>query len=425
MQSLKTRSKKFLKDLPILFISFGVLSSFAVIQAQGPRTGTGGGTAAPTTPTPTRTRKDTPVKKETIYIRKTVTPTTGQLFVATDPGTVILLEPLDRRNKDLRAAEVPDGRHDWVFNDLKPGQYRVAATKAEYHQRERTVTVRRNKGESITLTLEPIWYKVTINTNVDAGELRYRKDGEIPRTLDFHNRTIPLELTAGDYMVRISAEGYGYEPAEQKVVIRESRVVELPLKRIVESTNTLAPMWTNAELKTWEMPSAWRADSNRTLLVKGRGVAIPRDARNRYYVDFKLVSNVKMTNGVAISFVLRALDSRNYYLLQITGKNSDEPNFVQLFTVKNDVEQRLQAIPIPKSKAAAMASGFFTVVITVKGYEIHVDIIDSQTGAPYPLGRLPDPDHNFGIGAVGIAVRNNEENVIEQFTVCTGKCLEQ
>lgn len=420
MQSLRTRSKKFLNDLPILFISLGVLSSFAAAQ---PRTGTGGGTAAPK---PTRTRKDTPVKKETIYIRKTVTPTTGQLFVATDPGTVILLEPLDRRNKDLREAEVPDGRRDWIFNDLKPGQYRVAATKAEYHQRERTVTIRRNKPESITLDLEPISYKVTINTNVDAGELKYRKEGETPRTLDFHNRTISLDLTAGEYVVRISAEGYGYEPAEQKVPVKQSRVVELPLKRIVESTNTLAPRWTNAELKTWELPSAWRADSNLTLWVKGRGVAIPRDARNRYYRDFKLISNVKMTNGMAISFALRALDSRNYYLLQITGKNSDEPNSVQLFTVKNDVEQRLQAIPISKSKAAAMASGqFFTVSIRVTGYEIHVDIIDSQTGAPYPLGVLTDPDHNFSIGAVGIAARNNEENVIEQFTVCTGQCLEQ
>lgn len=371
-------------------------------------------------------RKDAPVKKETIYIRKTVTPTTGQLFVATDPGVVILLEPVDRRNKDSRQAQVPRGRRDWVFNDLKPGQYRVAATKAEYHQGEKTVTIRRNKPESITLDLEPIWYKVTINTNVDAGELRYGKEGETPRSLDFHNRSIPLELTAGDYVVRISAEGYGYKPAEQSFPIRESRVVEMSLKRIDESTNTLQPIWTNAELKGWEMPSAWRADSNRTLLVKGRGVAIPRDERNRYYRDFKLVSNVKMANGVAISFALRALDSRNYYLLQITGKNSDEPNFVQLVSVKNDVDQRPQRIPISKSQAAPMASGeFFTVSIRVTGYEIRVDIIDSKTGAPYTLGVLTDPDRNFPIGAVGIAARHNEENVIEQFAVCTGKCLEQ
>jgi hypothetical protein len=58
-------------------------------------------------------------------------------------------------------------------------------------------------------------------------------------------------------------------------------------------------------------------------------------------------------------------------------------------------------------------------------YEIAVDIVDSQTGSPYMLGVLTDPDHNFAVGAVGIAARRNEENVIERFIVCTDKCLKE
>jgi hypothetical protein len=420
---MSTPSKAFVTALTILFGSFGLFNSFGL--AQGPRTGSGGGTARPVVE-PTRTRKDAPARVETRYVVKTVTPSTGQLFVATDPpGAVILLEPLDPRNKDSRQAQVPVDRRDWVFNDLKPGEYRVAATKPEYQQKATNVVIKRNQTEHMTLDLKPILYSVTINTNVDAGELKYGNEGETLKSLEFKNKSISLQLPAGDYVAQISADGYGYEDAEQKFTVTTAKVVDLPLKRIVESTLTLAPTWTSAELKGWEIPFGWQVDAKQMLLVKGRGVALPREARNRYYKDFRLDSNVRMTNRVAVSFALRARDSRNYYLLQITGENSDEPNFVRLFTVKNDVEQRLLGIPISRSKAAAMAAGqFFNVLITVKGYEIAVDIVDSQTGAPYNLGVLTDPDHNFAIGAVGIVARGNEENLIERFVVCTGKCME-
>lgn len=375
---------------------------------------------------PTRTRSDAPAKVETRYVVKTVTPTTGQLFVATDPpGAVILLEPLDPRNKDSRQAQVPEDRRDWVFNDLRPGRYRVAATKSEYQQKDQTITIERNKPSRMTLDLEPIVYTVEVQTNVDVGELKYGKVGETPKILEFQNKNIRLALPAGDYEAEITASGFGYEAAKQRFPVKDNAIVKLPLNRIVFSTGTLAPTWTNAELTGWETPSTWRTDAKK-LVVKGVGVALPKDARSRYYQDFRLESNVNMTNGVGISFALRARDSQNYYLVQLTGgNNTDESYVVRLFIVKNGRPQRVQAIPISRSKAAAMAPGqFFNLSIKVVGFDITVDVVDNQTGEPYHLGVLTDPDHNFAVGAVGIAVKDNEENVIERFVVCTGKCLE-
>ena len=201
----------------------------------------------------------------------------------------------------------------------------------------------------------------------------------------------------------------------------------MPLRKAVLTTDTLSPTWTSAELQTWDMPAAWKADSKKNLTVKGSGVALPREESYRYYKDFKLSSSAKILNGVSLSFALRARDSRNYYLLQLTGEKSDEPNTVRLFVVKNGVAQRIRAIPIPRTGAKAMGAGqFFAVSIKMIDYAITVEIEDSDTGAPYPLGVLTDPARNFAVGAVGIAGQPNEENVIGRFVVCTGdKCLSE
>jgi hypothetical protein len=385
--------------------------------------GSGGGKA------PTR-RTTAPVKTvfRTRVERVTVTPTTGSLSVAAESNATVLVEPLNVRRGQALQGVVPNGERIFVFNDLNPGRYRVAAILSEHHPVEEEVTIAANKSQSVTLDFRPILHSIIIKTNVTSGDLKYALEGQpLSNVVPIQNKTAQLELPAGKYVVEITANEFGYETLRHGFLLTDDQtVLDLPLKRIVLTTETLSPAWTSAELQAWEMPVGWLADSRKHLLVKGPGVALPREARNRYYKDFRLESNVKMVNGVATSFALRARDSRNYYLLQLTGKNSDEPYVVRLLAVKDGVPQRLRAIPISKSSAGAMASGdFFNVSIKMIDYEITVDIVDSQTGAPYTLGVLTDPDHNFAVGAVGIAGDATAENVIERFVVCTDKCLDE
>ena len=372
-------------------------------------------------------RSKAPVRIVTRTVEKKVTPTTGSLSVAAESNATILVEPLTLKNGQGLQGVVPANERIFIFNDLKPGRYRVAGTLAEHNAAEATVVVAANKSQSVTLNFERILYTVTINTNVNTGELKYGSENQpMNQVAQIQNQRVQLKLPAGKYMVEITPGEFGYDSLHDSFSLTQDQTFAYALKRIILSNETLSPTWTTAELQGWEMPPGWHADSKRNIWVKGRGVALPREARNRYYKDFRLESNVKMTNGVAASFALRAHDSQNYYLLQLTGSNSDEPYVVRLFAVRNGVEQRLRAIPISRSTAGAMSSGqFFTVSIKMIDYEIAVDIVDSQTGAPYTLGVLTDPDHNFAVGAVGIAARQSEENVIERFIVCTDKCLKE
>src|ERR1044072_8048599 len=55
----------------------------------------------------------------TKIVSKPVTPTTGRLFVSAEPGATLLVEPINVRNEKAQQGTVPEGRRDFVFNDLK------------------------------------------------------------------------------------------------------------------------------------------------------------------------------------------------------------------------------------------------------------------------------------------------------------------
>ena len=409
-------------------VVFLILVPGSLALAFGQRTGSGGTVTEKPKPKPTaaveptqKTRAEVRIIRQ--YIPKPVTPTTGRLFVSAEPGAVILVEPLNVRNTDAQKGKVPGGRRDFVFNDLKPGSYRVAATLEGFHEVEQSpVTIKKNDTQSITLYFQPILYSVTINTNVDAGDLKYGKEGQNPNVETIRAKTIKLQLPAGDYVVEITPdEGLGYKERQQRIAVKDNLEVEFALERIRFSTDAFSVSWSTAEIQGWEMPQTWHVES-KNLIVKGSGVALPRDENKRYYKDFQLTSTVKILNGVGAGFALRARDSQNYYLLELTGEKADEPYTVRLFVVKNGAAQRIQAQPIVGAPAAAIKAGQFSAVVRMTDNRIKIDVEDSKTGLSYPLGVLTDPNRSFTAGAVGIAARGNEENAVWIFYVCTD-CL--
>ncbi|MGI8917190.1 MAG: hypothetical protein ACR2H6_01220 [Pyrinomonadaceae bacterium] len=422
-QSARQMSRTFLINLVIV-----LAGTFSVVPAQ--RVGGTGGTVKVTTPTATGTparRTNAPVRTVVRTVIERVTPTTGSLSVAAEANATILVEPIRVRGATGQQGIVPAGERIFVFVDLKPGRYRVAGALAGHLPVETEVVIAANKSQASTLNFRPVLYSLIVTTNVNTGELKYAREGEpLTNVVPIQNKTVRRELPAGDYVLELSAEEFGYETLRKSVTLNaDNTVLDLPLRRVVLTTDTLSPTWTNTEMQAWEIPAGWRPDNKRNLMVKGAGVALPREETFRHYKDFRLSSTAKMTSGVSLSFALRARDARNYYLLQLTGEKSDEPNTVRLFVVKNGVAQRIRAIPIARAGAKAMSPDrFFSVSIKMVDFAITVEIEDSETGAPYPLGVLTDPARNFVEGAVGIAGGADEDNTIGRFVVCTGdKCL--
>ncbi len=360
-----------------------------------------------------------------------LTPTTGTLSVAAESGASLLIEPL--RGGEAQEGDIEKDERQFIFNKLAPGRYRVAAELDGYTEDEKEVVVVANKTVPVSLNLRPITYSVTIAANVPAGEVRYalvsgtkNALGEIKYNVTGETRVTPLQngramlqnLRPGTYGVDVRSADVGYQTLLATFTLPGETTYKVTLLNNV-STKTFSESW--ASLSAWETPASWRVTSGK-LSASGRGVALPRDESVRHYKDFRLISNVRMLNSVAASFIVRAADMQNYYLIQITGAKADEPYVLRGFVVKNGTAQRFSSTPSARGVADLLKQNqFFRISIEATGNKFKVSITDSTSGEELPLGILEDPNGNFPIGGVGIGVHDNEQNEIEQFLICTSE----
>jgi hypothetical protein len=366
-------------------------------------------------------RKFKPV--ETAVVSKE-TASTGSLSVRAEAGAKITLELIDSQSeKDNLEGQVPSGKSLFIFNELKPGRYRVSVELEGYRDAEgkdeREVEIKRRQNEPLEFDLREVSYDVTIITNVTSGEFRYAAKGQQQVfTRNFREGKIILPLHAGTYEIEIRPTEFVYEPLKKEIEIGPGKVkynAEL-IRR--PSPGVLAANWTTRRAvdEVWDMPQGWSFNQG-ALVVNGKGIALPKDETYRSYADLEMVCDVKLNNGIAASFVLRAEDEKNYYLVQITGASADEPHVLRGYVVKDGAPRRLQS-SISISGFASSTTGVpFELSIKFIGNKIGVSITDSTTGRLIPLGELTDFNSTFSIGAAGIAVRDNEQFEIGRFVI--------
>jgi hypothetical protein len=363
------------------------------------------------------------------------TATTGALSVATtQPNVTIYVEPVG--GGEPLKGEVGANERQFVFNRLKPGRYTVYAEGQGYtDSEEETVTVRANQTSPVTLKLDPVTFNASFSIKdnegalVREGNIRYApavlQGNEYVRTgktsyQEFSNGNVTLAaLSPGLYIADIVVKEAGYAPEKTTFTVKDNATFNVTLKRL-ETRSNFSASW--GSLSAWEAPQGWRTESSK-LVVGAPGVALPKDDAVRFYTNFELRSNVRMINGVAASFVARAMDARNYYLVQLTGASADEPYMLRGFVVKDGkVVQQLGSAPINSFASTLQTGKFFAVKMKMQDNQIRVWITDSQTGDLLTLGILTDPYRTYSIGAVGIAVRDREQTEVADFTVCYKEC---
>lgn len=369
------------------------------------------------------------------------TPTTGSLSVATESNAKIIVEPIaggDDAEADEGTVAPDEGL--FVFYGLKPGRYRVEAGLEGYISEEREVLVERNKTTPLTLDLQPITYNVKIKTNINNGEVRYApvekiinaqgeekynpvNDGEVCIVQIKNGVAQMRNLREGLYGVDVISGELGYEKIiPSKFELPGNTEYTLEFKKVKSEARFSAQFL----MDEWVAPASWKLDPKKKLTTNGKGIALPSDETKRYYDNFQLISNVVLLDGVAASFVVRAVDQKNYYLIQITGKNAPEPYILSGIVVKDGVPTRFQTIPIDNRASIVEKGRNFKIFITAAGNTFDVRLWDDVEGFEAPLGVLKDPLNTFQMGAPGIAASfDNQKTEIQTFQVCTPKCPPQ
>ncbi len=435
-----------LRTIAISAVSVGLLSVAGGAAAQdladAPRKASNQPTTTRTRTLPPRTIiKTVPVRIPTLFVSAR---SRADIWIKAVSPTVVKpaecegkpRQPLPAIGSDESPnGTVPENENYFISEALRPGCYRVVAALDGYKTDEKLVRIGASELKGVSLDLEPILYKVVISTNVEAGDVRYApveaykdpKTGEqryrqkgLPRLVYIKNKSASLpELFGGTYGFDVNG-GVDYEPYNGVVTVPggdNKETIELPVTlTYLRSTATFSSLTADQ----WDLPANGNIGKG-LLIMKGPGVAAPHLEIYRHYTDFEIVSDVRMINGMAASFVVHAsADKENYYLITLTGPNAAEPYRFSGFLVKNGVPQRLQSVSISHLKETIKPNKDFLVKITVKDNNIDVRI--NEAGKYVPLGVVVDPNRNFPIGAPGVAGGKDEQTQFGSFLVCSPQC---
>jgi len=402
---------------------------------------TNGSPTVRTRPAATRVRRVAPtVVRETKVVAVTV------LTVTTEPGAAVSF--VKKGPASTKRDIVADQAGFAIFNDIKPGDYTVTATKDGFESAEAdSVTIVPQRAQGLDMGLKPITFRLRIQTNVSGGDVLFApaiqtgKDAKgniLSRQLGNYC-VVPIksnglaeitDLKKGYYDIDIRPSALEYEAKGTGINLPEDlgqddsstaslRTFNINLDKKI-STEEFTTVWTAAD---WNMPSSWALD--RGMKVKADGIALPRNERYLYYTAFELVTNVKLKDAGSVGFVLRAVDPKNYYLLEISGARATVPNTARLFAVVNGVPKYLNAAStVSFTKALESKDGFRVIVRSDDtgdtGFSIWIE--DSGTGETHGLGDLKDQNNTFRKGAVGIAGFPKVDFEVNYFRVCTPRC---
>jgi hypothetical protein len=381
-----------------------------------------------------------------VIVRETKVVPVGVLTVTTEPGAMVSF--IKKGSPSAKRDIAADPKGFAIFNDIKPGVYTVSATKDGFETAEaESVTIVPQRAQGLAMDLKAITYRLRIQTNVTGGDVLFApaietgKDAKgniLSRQLGNYC-VVPIkadglaeitDLKKGYYDIDIRPSALEFEPKGTGINLPDDldqdedsaaalRTFNINLDKKI-STEEFTTVWTPAD---WNMPSSWSLD--RVMKVKADGIALPRNERYLYYTNFEMVSNVKLRGSGSFGFVFRAVDPKNYYLLEISGTQADVPNTARLFAVINGVPKYLNAAStLPFRKTLESPDGFRVIVRSDDGGDtgFSVFIEDSNTGEPHGVGDLKDQNNTFRKGAVGIAGSPKADFEVNYFRVCTPRC---
>lgn len=377
------------------------------------------------------------IKRETKFVK------TRNLVVSSELGATVLLEGPGVKPVTKYIPKDNPKDKSVEFQSLLPIKYKVTASLDGYKIQETDVKIPAEETIGITLDLEPVKYPLTIETNVDEGEVRFallrketKPDGSLQTVETGSFCIVPIknkvavfnELQTGYYNIDIRATAVEYQQIlteinipsdilDPKTKALQSYQIDL-VKKISEGT------FASVSKDDWVLPDGWRLQERAMKTMGVAGIALPRNEQQYgYYTNFEMTSDVILTDGKTIGFALRALDSQNYYLVQFSGANAAEPFLASGFVIKDGKPSpALFSTTIDHFSKTIKSKKSFRVFIKGEENIFKIFIEDSQTGDRKEVGNIIDRDKNFRKGAIGIVGRENSNSEIGYFTVCAKFC---
>ncbi len=336
-----------------------------------------------------------------------------------------------------RQTRKTDAEGVLTLENVPPGKYSLTVSLDGYVTEESEIEIAPQRLVTVPVNLAPITYDIYVKTNVTAGEVRYARVQKTSEATGVGGYCmVPIEngmaaitrMQEGDYKIEVRPADVEYKPVERELNISETALsklatpsgrneIPIPLTRTTSTEDFLAN-WLTGE---WNLPPTWKVE-NKRMQVNGPGVALLKNERYNYYKDFELKTTLRSLDNGAVGFVVRAADTRNYYLIELTGSASAQPYMLTGYVVKNGrVAETLAPVSIRSYAGTISDRKYFNLVISGSGNMFRVRLEDTDTGRTFVIGIIEDQNNTYPIGALGVGTKEPGRSEVNMFYIKYGK----
>jgi hypothetical protein len=262
----------------------------------------------------------------------------------------------------------------------------------------------------VTLTIKaPVNAQVYLN-NVERGTIQ--PDGTL---------IIP-DLTPRAYQMRLSLEGYQTVEKTLELSLTNRRPVEkIELVPIPES-GEVSENFTTGVTK-WIIPTNWKLDQ-RGLRISGDQPGLFKgtfEQRQYNYRDFDLDFDIRFINGRGAAWIVRAKDSENYYLFELTtANNPSRKRLFNFYLCRNGKCELKDSLNVVETLERPDDSYHIRLEARGRRFVHKISILKApRPDDPQPLGTFEDD--TFSIGGIGFRSVNGSETLLQSLVITPQK----
>ncbi len=296
---------------------------------------------------------------------------------------------------------------------LKPGLHKIEVKKKGYRTKERSTE------------WSAAEYNIEFSLERESGDLQIAADpkGAIATINGQHYESDPekrIALAPGTHKVMISKDGY--LAREFQVSISDGQTERLTAK--LEKSALPAEEFGDAfvTLANWSAPPGWRAD-RQALVARGTGICWLKD---RVFGNFTMKFSLRLTNGIASSWIIRAKDAANYYRIEIRGDAYGDPrlrNTVAFYICAAGEETEVKTLPIPVE--GRKLRDWFQSFVEVQENRIRIQVsgklLSGTNQNSWTMADFSDPAKTYSEGRIGFRVSGSDTFEVNGFLMVPSK----
>lgn len=371
---------------------------------------------------PKRTTRSVPetervrIITRTEYIRVPAPANMGSLWVAAVQGAQVTLTPIRNGSQkpDPLNYKITDD-NGGLFLSLPPGDYQLQIEHPDYVPLSETITITAAQRKPIAANLEKAM--VSLSLVSEPGARVYA--GNVDQGVVPVNGELKFGLPPGRH--KISVNKTGYEIRNLDLTLSLNEPVHTERVDLVPIPNSTEVNWGPdvSGSDTWFPKPAWlfaASGAKAGAMVKGDKVSLFKTEPNRkfnIYRNFELVFDVVFSNNKGASWVVRAADPDNYYLIEIITPPGRKA-IIKFWVCRNGVLSEKRSQPVPYILDKPGDSYHVTFKATGKTFNIKMEISGDK---PQNLDNLAvfqdDSNDPLLLGGVGFRAKDSSEFLVK------------